>query len=272
MGTAASRSSVRTERKARPSVGRKVPAAIWLLAKATAKSASMPMHSPVDRISGPRITSTPGNFENGNTDSFTAWWGGSTSSTTPSFPSCSPIITFAARFAQPMPVALPTKGTVRLARGFTSMTYTSSAPVSWFFCTAHWQFISPRTPRRSAICRDKRLISSIVSGFSECGGIVQAESPEWMPASSMCSITAATIARGGWASKSGEPADCFPKSATTSTSHSVALKRKRSTRIGWPARSLAPRASIMYRRSCPSSKTVSIARPPSTKLGRTSTG
>ena len=141
--------------------------------------------------------------------------------------------------AQPMPVALPTKGTVRLARGFTSMTYTSSP------CTAHWQFIRPRTPSRSAICRDSRLISSTVSGFSECGGIVQAESPEWMPASSMCSITAATIARGGWASKSGEPADCWPKSATTSTSHSVALKRKRSTRIGWPARSLAPSASTM---------------------------
>jgi hypothetical protein len=30
------------------------------------------MTSPVERISGPRMVSTPGNFANGNTDSFTA--------------------------------------------------------------------------------------------------------------------------------------------------------------------------------------------------------
>ncbi len=32
----------------------------------------MPITSPVERISGPRMVSTPGNFWNGNTDSLTA--------------------------------------------------------------------------------------------------------------------------------------------------------------------------------------------------------
>ena len=35
----------------------------------------MPMTSPVDRISGPRIRSTPGSLLKGNTASFTATYG-----------------------------------------------------------------------------------------------------------------------------------------------------------------------------------------------------
>ena len=54
-----------------PEVGSLFPAAIWLLAYAAAKLLSMPITSPVDRISGPRITSTPGNLLNGKTASLT---------------------------------------------------------------------------------------------------------------------------------------------------------------------------------------------------------
>jgi hypothetical protein len=41
------------------------------LAKASAKLTPMPITSPVDFISGPRMVSTPGNLMKGNTASFT---------------------------------------------------------------------------------------------------------------------------------------------------------------------------------------------------------
>ena len=50
------------------------------------------------------------------------------------------------------------------------------------------------------------------------GGITHAESPEWMPASSMCSITAGT--------------NTSAPSANASASVSSAFSRKRSIRIG----------------------------------------
>lgn len=82
----------------------------------------MPITSPVDFISGPRTMSTPGNLGHGKTASFTQWWLGSTSSVKPSSFSVLPAITLAASFASGMPIALETNGTVRDARGFTSMT------------------------------------------------------------------------------------------------------------------------------------------------------
>ena len=51
--------------------GSRVEAASWLLAKAEGKSRSIPITSPVDRISGPSTMSTPGNLMNGKTDSLT---------------------------------------------------------------------------------------------------------------------------------------------------------------------------------------------------------
>ena len=48
------------------------PAAIWLLLNARPNDRSMPMTSPVERISGPRTVSTLGNRWNGSTASFTA--------------------------------------------------------------------------------------------------------------------------------------------------------------------------------------------------------
>ena len=101
---------------------RSARASIWLLANASGKVSSMPITSPVDRISGPRITSTPGNFVNGNTTSFTEMCFGSGSSLIPNSASDLPAITFAAILAHGTPVALPTNGTVRDARGFTSRT------------------------------------------------------------------------------------------------------------------------------------------------------
>ena len=66
------RSRFFTEMKAVPETGSVSPAAICALRYAFLKSRSMPMTSPVDFISGPRTTSTPGNFTNGKTASFTA--------------------------------------------------------------------------------------------------------------------------------------------------------------------------------------------------------
>jgi hypothetical protein len=82
----------------------------------------MPITSPVERISGPRITSTPWNLLKGKTTSLTLVCFGSGCSVTPSSASDFPAMTLAAILAQGMPVALETNGTVREARGLTSMT------------------------------------------------------------------------------------------------------------------------------------------------------
>ena len=80
------------------------------------------------------------------------------------------------------------------------------------------------------------------------GGTVQVLSPEWMPASSMCSITPQTTARGRslrcgtWRERLDS---CGSKSATTSTSTSMASERKRSMRTGALARSLTLTAVVM---------------------------
>ena len=91
-----------------------------LLPKARANVSAIPITSPVDRISGPRIVSTPGNFANGKTLSFTETCRGTAMSSTPSSSSVLPTMTLAAIFASGRPVAFETNGTVRLARGFTS--------------------------------------------------------------------------------------------------------------------------------------------------------
>ena len=62
-----------------PFFGKALLAAIWLFAKAIGKLSAMPMTSPVERISGPRMMSTPGNLLKGNTLSFTEKYVGTTS-------------------------------------------------------------------------------------------------------------------------------------------------------------------------------------------------
>ena len=79
----------------------------------------MPITSPVERISGPRIVSTPGNRANGNTASFTATWA-SFSDLSLKEASGSPFMTRAAMPAIGLPITLATNGTVREARGLTS--------------------------------------------------------------------------------------------------------------------------------------------------------
>ena len=69
-------SSSRTETNSVPERGRSTPAPSWLLAKASAKSRSRPMTSPVDFISGPSRMSTPGKRAKGKTASLTAMWPG----------------------------------------------------------------------------------------------------------------------------------------------------------------------------------------------------
>ena len=114
-----------------PESGSRVPAAIWLLAKARPKVMSTPMTSPVERISGPSSVSTPGKRSKGSTASLTLTWsstrtrpiasaGSSPSSRSPA--SVWPTMTRAAAMASGTPVALATKGTVRLARGLASST------------------------------------------------------------------------------------------------------------------------------------------------------
>ena len=55
-----------------PWAGSGLPAAVWLLPKASSKLASMPITSPVERISGPRTVSISGKRLKGSTASFTA--------------------------------------------------------------------------------------------------------------------------------------------------------------------------------------------------------
>ena len=60
-------------------------------------------------------------------------------------------------------------------------------------------------------------ISPSISAPSECGGSTQAESPEWMPASSTCCMI--------------PPIQTSSPSQIASTSTSIAFSRKRSRKI-----------------------------------------
>ena len=158
------------------------------------------------------------------------------------------------------PVALATNGTVRLARGFASITYTVEPT------TANCTLISPRTSRRSAIARVYASMTSTTHGTRVGGGIAHAESPECTPASSTCSITPPMYTSPAW-------------SRTASTSTSMASDRKRSISTGrsaerppsrpsepvfGPPDRSSPMISAKAEASWGSSCTMRIARPPST--------
>ena len=106
--------------KTLPSSGRSCVAAMWALAKAMPKSSSIPMTSPVDFISGPRMMSTFGKRLKGKTDFLIEMWEGRTSSVKPRSRSFRPTMTLAASLASGTPMAFDTKGMVREARGLTS--------------------------------------------------------------------------------------------------------------------------------------------------------
>ena len=137
----------------------------------------MPITSPVERISGPSAGSTSGKRLNGSTASLTA--------------TCPPVDRAAAagprraarrasRRASPglatlasgTPVALATNGTVRLARGLASMTYTvvPTHGVLHVDQAAHVERVGDRRACSASI-------TSTTHGGSVGGGIAQAESP-----------------------------------------------------------------------------------------------
>ena len=99
----------------------------------------MPITSPVERISGLSIILAPGKRANGKTDSLTAQYGGIISFVNLRSLSFSPAITRAASLASGIPIALETNGTVREARGFTSIIKSSSSFIA--YCI----FINPTT-------------------------------------------------------------------------------------------------------------------------------
>ena len=230
-------------------MGKEFAAAIWLLAIAIPKSSSNPITSPVDFISGPRSKSLSGNLLKGNTASLTA-----------NFllvlyfnlylESFSPAIILDAILASGTPFALDTNGTVLLALGFTSITKISS------FLIANWIFKRPLTFRAKASFLVWILISFKSLSLMETGGKQHAESPEWTPASSMCCIIPATYTS-------------FP-SDIASTSTSIAWSINLSIRIGFCSEAL--KASLINFLSWLLSCTISIARPPKTYEGLTTTG
>ena len=89
----------------------------------------------------------------------------------------------AAALANGTAVALETNGTVRDARGLASSTY--STPPASAYCT----FSRPRTPTPAAMASVAARTCATSPRPMVIGGSAQAESPEWMPASSMCSMT-----------------------------------------------------------------------------------
>ena len=191
-----------------PATGSCAPAAAWALAKAVGKSGAIPMTSPVLRISGPISGSVPAKRSNGSTASLTDTCPRARSPGRSRSPRRAPSMIRQASRASGTPVALETNGTVREARGLASSTYSSSP---W---TANCTLRSPTTPSPSAIARVWARISSSISPPSECGGSTQAESPEWMPASSTCCMT--------------PPIQAASPSHSASTSTSMAFSRKRS--------------------------------------------
>ena len=92
----------------------------------------------------------------------------------------------AAYLARGTVVALDEKGTVRLARGLSSMTKSCSS------LTAYCTLSKPLMWQDSASLRVTSRMLATMASDSEKGGKQQAESPEWMPHSSMCSSTAPT--------------------------------------------------------------------------------
>ena len=137
------------EKNTFPPLGRSVPAPICALRKASGKERSQPMTSPVERISGPRMVSTPGKRAKGRhrlfhrkpghvgigpassgrrSDSVPgAWHRRDSLRRSGKFDIGSPAIRRAAMEAMAESVALATKGTVREARGLTSIRKISSS-------------------------------------------------------------------------------------------------------------------------------------------------
>ena len=211
MGIARALSLSLTLRNTVPAFGIVMPVAWKALNTASPNVGAIPMTSPVERISGRRKISVLSNRSKGKTDSFTATYGSSCFSWYPIWSRVLPDITSTAILAIGIPVVLLTNGTVRDARGLTSITYKVSN------ITANWMFNSPLTFRALASMAVNSFISSCWSRLSKKGGSTAMLSPEWTPASSMCCIMPQICV-------------CLPSDmASTSNSKASSKKRSRST-------------------------------------------
>ena len=122
------------------------------------------------------------------------------------------MITFVASGTIGIPVTLLMYGTVRLERGLTSITYTSSPH------TMNWMLISPITCKDFASLLVYSAIVSFTLSLIVGAGYTEILSPEWTPVRSICSIIPGM--------RMSVP------SHTASTSISLPCKYL-STRIGW---------------------------------------
>ena len=209
MPVAAGLSLSATVRNTVPWLGSCAPAAACALANAVGKSAAIPITSPVDRISGPSSESAPAKRLNGSTASLTQTWPQVVFSGSSRSAIRSPSRIRQAILASGTPIALDTNGTVREARGLASITYRRSSPR-----IANWTLSRPTTPSARAIPVVCWAMRSSMSPPSVCGGSTQAESPEWIPASSTCCMIPAI--------QTSSP------SQRASTSTSIESSRKRS--------------------------------------------
>ncbi len=249
-----------------PAIGSRLPAAAWLFANARPNERSMPMTSPVERISGPSIVSTSGKRSNGSTASFTATCplshGGCSS------PSVAQLLERRAghhprrdlRQRHARRLADERNGAAR------ARVRLDHEHLTVLHRVLHVEQARARRARRRAPACASRSSSS-TSGVRVCGGIAHAESPECTPASSMCSMIAADH------EVAGRVADRVDVDLDRVLEEAV---DQRGSLGRQPA--LAPEAPLLgelghrgveraRRRT-----TICIARPPSTYEGRTSTG
>ena len=105
-----------------PACGSRVPARDLALPNAAAKLRSMPITSPVERISGPRMRVDAGELHEREDRLLDRHVGRASTSRTSISRSVLPTAMRAAIFASGTPVTLETNGTVREARGLTSRT------------------------------------------------------------------------------------------------------------------------------------------------------
>ena len=169
---------------ARPRPRRTSAAPSSALAIATRGSSWMPMTSPVDCMPGPTDGSTPRSLAVENAGALTATKGGGGSRAAVPAELAASVAPSAIRTASSTigtPVTLDRNGTVREARGLTSMRYTPSSR------TMNWALTRPFAPSASTIRSIVATISAWSPSLTVCGGNTPTESPEWTPARSTCS-------------------------------------------------------------------------------------
>src|SRR5436309_1853205 len=158
-------------------------APVSAFASATRGSALIPITSPVDCMPGPTDGSTPRSFAVENAGALTATNGGDSSNPfgQPRSASRSPSEIRMASSTIGTPVTFDMNGTVREARGLTSMRYTPSSRT--MNCALH----RPRAPSSRTTRSIVATISSRSPSPTVCGGNIPTLSPLWTPARSTCS-------------------------------------------------------------------------------------